>query len=185
MNEKILESIKELRKRLAEIIEEIKADSRMVEMFKIHQAINSLEDCIGEPKTSLAQAFGLSQNSEGAIVSPDEFYGLTPLEAAKKYLKKMGRALHIDEIRDGIERGGCQVESAIEFRISLARSTMEIAKVGNDYFGLVEFYPHIKRRRRRRITSNETNNQENNGRLNSEKTQSEEESQTETTKEEE
>ena len=51
------------------------------------------------------------------------------------------------EIMSGIKSGGGETGSEDTLRLSLARSTVEIAKIGDDLCGLLEFFPHIKRGR--------------------------------------
>jgi hypothetical protein len=54
------------------------------------------------------------------------------------------------DIVAGLRAGGCTQFDEDALRRSLIRSTYEIAKINDDLFGLVEFYPHLKRGRRRR-----------------------------------
>jgi hypothetical protein len=78
------------------------------------------------------------------------------LEAAKRFIKKRGRACTLDEIVSGICAGGCQDVKEEELGKSLSRSTLEVAKVGEDLYGLVEFYPEVKRERKRKPTELKT-----------------------------
>lgn len=154
MNDTLMASITELRRKLENDVNDLKNDPKMAEVIKIYTALNTLEDLVGEPRTSLTRIFNLNQESEESKFNRDDFYGLIPLEAAKRFLKKKGRACQFNEIVDAIRSGGCEVSSEDELRVSLGRSTLEIAKVGNDFYGLVEFYPHIKRGRKKRVLKN-------------------------------
>jgi hypothetical protein len=150
MNETILKTVSELRTQLGEKVEEIKKDERMEDILKIYKTIVTLEELAEVPVTSLADVFGFSESN--VAIRRDEFYGLTPLEAAKRFIKKRGRACTLDEIAGGIRSGGCQDFKEEDLGKSLSRSTMEIAKVGEDLYGLVEFYPNIRRERKRRTS---------------------------------
>jgi hypothetical protein len=150
MNETILKTVSELRTQLGEKVEAIKQDERMGDILKIYKTIVTLEELAEVPVTALADVFGFTESN--VAIRRDEFYGLTPLEAAKRFIKKRGRACTLDEITNGIRSGGCQDFKDDDLARSLSRSTMEIAKVGDDLYGLVEFYPHIKRERKRRTT---------------------------------
>ena len=68
----------------------------------------------------------------------------------EKYLKKRVSGRPFREIVDSLQAGGCRVNDEAELRVSLGRSTYEIAKVGNDVYGLLEFYPHIKRGKKKK-----------------------------------
>jgi hypothetical protein len=46
--------------------------------------------------------------------------------------------------------GGADAGNEEKLRMSLARSTWDMAKIGEDLFGLLEFYPHIKRGRKKK-----------------------------------
>jgi hypothetical protein len=129
-------------------VAELKGDPRMAEIIESHKKLNDLEGMLDRSKTSLAELFGLgvAEKKEGRLtIRMDEFFGLQPLEAAKRYLKKKGEAATLDEIVAAIQAGGCKVNSAANLRKTLTRSTWQVAKVGRDGFGLVEFYGGRKR----------------------------------------
>jgi len=119
----------------------------MTQVLKLHSALNALEALMEEPRTTLAQLFGMENAEAPAPIRSDEFYGLAPLDAAKRYLKKRGEARPFTEILEAIQTGGGRVDAPEDLRLSLSRSTYEVAKVGDDLYGLVEFYPHLKRER--------------------------------------
>ncbi len=53
----------------------------------------------------------------------------------------------IDEIVQAVRAGGGRIDSEEDLRLSLSRSTYEVAKISENMYGLVEFYAHIKRER--------------------------------------
>jgi hypothetical protein len=149
MSDTIRAAAEELKREITQKVEVLKSDPNMTEVLKLHQALNTLEQVTGDPLTTLAKLFGMEDRASVSM-RPDEFYGLQPLEAAKRYLKKRGEARPFQEIVDAIVAGGCRSADGNDLRISLARSTYEIAKVGQDLYGLVEFYPHIRRGKKKK-----------------------------------
>ena len=141
MSDAVLAAIEELREQLAISIDAIKEDPKMAEILKLHSALNTMEKLRSLPETSLASAFALEPTT---MVQAGEFYGLSALKAAKAFLKKKGKAAHFDEIVSAIREGGALIPSKDKLRVSLGRSTFEIAKVGPEHYGLLEFYPHLK-----------------------------------------
>ena len=137
------------------LVSELKSDPRLASIRKLHGAVNQLEDLAQRPRTSIASLldFGLSDGEaltgEAHIsISPHEFFGLEPLEAAKRYLKKIGptrKSALFAEIVSAIRAGGSDPGNEDKLRISLSRSTFEVAKIGDDRYGLLEFFPHVKR----------------------------------------
>jgi hypothetical protein len=141
-----------IRQDLNVIADQIKADPKITEAVKLLAGLNALEDVDGQPRTTLADILNLGSGSTAGmrasgVTRPDEYYGLEPLEAAKRVLRKLGRSANMAEIMSGIKSGGGETGSEDTLRLSLARSTVEIAKIGDDLFGLLEFFPHIKRGR--------------------------------------
>lgn len=149
MSNPILAAADDLRQKLAEKVEDIKALPEMLEVLKLHQALNALEDVLEAQPTTLSELFGLDTGSSTPI-RPDEFYGLSALDAAKKYLKKRGRARPLKEVVEAIKAGGGASTSEEDLRLSLSRSTYEVAKVGEDVYGLVEFYPNLRRGKKKK-----------------------------------
>jgi len=151
MSDTLLAAADEIRTKIGEKVAVLKADPTLAEILRLQQGLNALEELTGGAKTTLAQLFGF--DTSGVVetpvaqssIRPDEFYGLDPLDAAKRYLKKRGQARPFKEIEEAIERGGCKVGDDKELRTRMARSTYEVAVLPDDYYGLVEFYPHLKR----------------------------------------
>jgi hypothetical protein len=149
MSEYLTQAIDSLMMEIVEVAAELKADPRLERIKKLHASLNGLEDAAGRPRTSIGTflQFDATENAieDSTVTRPDEFYGLDPLEAAKRLLKKRGKATTLNDVMAGIRRGGGDPGNEHKLRVSLARSTMEIAKVGEDLFGLLEWYPHVKR----------------------------------------
>lgn len=143
MNEALNAAIDELKEQLATSIDAIKQDPKMAEVLKLHSALNTMEGLIGVAPTSLAAAFALEPSM---VVQPGEFYGMNTLKAAKLFLSKKGKSgAPLDEIVTAVKAGGAKVESVDKLRVSLGRSTLDVAKVGSDHYTLLEFLPHVQR----------------------------------------
>jgi len=146
---------------LADLMQEF--INKIAEASRLLTTINLLEERIGAAKTvmpGLSSAAGTPNNdtqfsSTGAgsiALRPDQFLGDEPLDAAKKYLKQVGHAAHMNEITDAIQRGGAAIkgpEWRDKLEQSLLRSVTDIIKVQEKTFGLTVFYTdeQIKRLR--------------------------------------
>jgi hypothetical protein len=86
---------------------------------------------------------------KGAYVPrPDEFFQMSQGDAARAFLEKMGRAVSLDELLNGLRGGGCKVGGADPKRtlyISLVRNTRDFVPVQNGYIGLRKFYANTAR----------------------------------------
>jgi hypothetical protein len=143
MSQALNAAVEELREQLANSIEILKEDPKMSEVLKLHAALNTMEGLIGMVPTSLSAAFALEPTM---LIPPGEFYGMNALRAAKKFLKMRGKpGASFDEILAGIKAGGAKVDSTEKLRVSLGRSTLDVAKVGLDHYSLLEFFPHVQR----------------------------------------
>jgi hypothetical protein len=150
MSEELLASIETLKSKAQSHISELKALPQMTALLKIHTAMNTIEGLCGIDPTSLSELFGLDEvkaTSVRRLVSVGEFFGKGPLEAAKLFLKKKNSPASLDEIVENLTFGSCEVKNKQELRISLSRSTFEIARLNDDNFGLLDWYPEEKQKR--------------------------------------
>jgi hypothetical protein len=139
----------EVRRQIQEHVDALKAHPSMREILRLHPGLNAIEQLMQQEPTSLGSLLGLGDLTPGggsplSRVRFDDFVGLPPLEAAKKYLKKGTDARPFQEIIDAIKAGNGKVDSEDDLRTGLSRSTLDIVKMG-DRYGLLEHYPHIKR----------------------------------------
>lgn len=154
MTNSIKEAAAELRRQIEERVGLLKASPEMVEIATLHQGLIGLEDILREPRTGLAEFFGLppglstiaTASTPSAPVRFDEFYGITDLQAAKTYLKKRSDARPFDEIVAAIRAGGGKVESEEKLHTGLSRSTLDLVKIGERY-GHIDNYPEEKAKR--------------------------------------
>jgi hypothetical protein len=97
------------------------------------------------PTIEMGEMFQQSPPSQG--LRPDEFYGMSQNDAAKAYLKKVGRAVSLDQLVDSLNKGGAQVGGANPKKtlyVSLMRNPMrEFVSPSENYIGLRSFYPNL------------------------------------------
>jgi hypothetical protein len=83
-------------------------------------------------------------NGRKPEIRPDEFFGMTQAEAARKYLKRIGHAISFEELVSALQAGGCKVGGENPKKIlyiSLVRNTRDFVPPQTGYIGLREFYP--------------------------------------------
>ena len=160
MSDTLRNAKEEVRQQLVDALEDMKEDPRMVKITKLHQGLNTLEALTEGPKTSLSDLIAevLGLDSESALsVQPGEFFGRDQLKAAKMYLKRKGKSgAPFDEIVRAVKEGGGKVTSEEKLRVSLGRSTLDIAKVGLEHYAMLEFFPHALRGGKRRKAEGES-----------------------------
>jgi len=93
---------------------------------------------------SLAQTI---VNGTSPQLRADEFFSMTQTDAARAYLKKVGSAISLDQLLDGLKRGGAHVGGAdpkYTLYVSLMRNPRrEFIKVRDGLIGLRDFYPNL------------------------------------------
>jgi hypothetical protein len=80
-------------------------------------------------------------------IRADEFFSMSQTDAAAAYLKKVGHAVHIDQILEALKAGGVKFsgkEPKINLYTVLVRGTRRFVLVSPSTFGLVDFYPNRK-----------------------------------------
>jgi hypothetical protein len=141
------ETIEKLKSEIGGHITIIKSNPSWAEVEKLYRALGTIEELAEAQHTSLVELFGISDGVSSHVrVKDGEFYGLEPLDAAKRFLKRKGEAATLTVIIDALKTGGV-IANEDTLRMSLSRSTWDVAKVGEDLYGLLEFYPHVKRGR--------------------------------------
>jgi len=128
------------------------------ELGGVRQTVRSLERALGienqttdNPNASEPVTIDVTVPSmSGAFIGgkptirPDEFFGVTQAEAARKYLQKVGHAVSFDELADALRKGGCKLSGANAKQvlyISLIRNTRDFVPPQPGFVGLREFYP--------------------------------------------
>jgi hypothetical protein len=139
-----------LKEQAMQRVETLKNHVAMGELLKLHSAMNNLEDVEGLPRTNLSQLFGLDASEIYAtvLVMPGEFYGKTPLVAAKEFLLRKKKPSTLDEIFEALRTGSCDPGPRDKLGVSLARSTFQFVKIGEDRYGLLDWYPDVRDKRK-------------------------------------
>lgn len=130
---------------------------KMEEIRQVESTIRQLEGELGLEPTDFAIGPQLSASAEeNEPINPtgftgqrksethaDEFFGLSQPEAARRYLKKAGHAVTVEEVLEALRAGGCEVGGSDPKKvlyISMVRDTRNFVKLPNGLIGLRDFY---------------------------------------------
>jgi hypothetical protein len=128
----------------------------LADLQTVRLMITRLERDLGEPPSGAESQVNLSDslplmgerveitNGRKPEIRPDEFFGMTQAEAARKYLKRIGHAISFDDLVAALQAGGCRVGGDNPKKvlyISLVRNTRDFVPPQQGYIGLREFYP--------------------------------------------
>src|ERR1017187_10033792 len=142
------ETIEKLKAEIGGHVTIIKSNPSWAEVEKLYRALGTIEELAEAPHSTLVELFGIDDGAgtggKFVRVKDGEFYGLEPLEAAKRFLKRKGEAATLPVIMEALKTGGVTANEDT-LRLSLSRSTWDVAKISDDLYGLLEFYPHVKR----------------------------------------
>ena len=119
---------------------------------KLNRLIEGLQEELGEEMVSASHAMhyeSVSSTKEtpktGKLsIVPGEFFGLSQTDAAAKYLKKVGHAVHLNQILEVLTTGGVKFsgkDPKTNLYTVLVRGTRRFVLVSPSTFGLGEFYP--------------------------------------------
>lgn len=123
-------------------------DALQVAINKKKQAINAMYDSMGEQPPYEIEG----ESPISLTIRPDQFYGKGFATAASSYLKIKKQACSAQEIMDGLVRGGFDFpwkdeDQLRNVAISLAKNTQVFHKLPNGTFGLLEWYPDLKKKK--------------------------------------
>jgi len=132
------------------LLEKVRAKAQ--ELAELKRTINFLSKEAGEEPPFPDE---VPETATASVGRPDQFYGKSPIVAAREYLESRARAVPVEEILSGLERGGFDFEAqgwkkADRLRslaISLSKNTAIFHKLPNGTYGLVKFYPNLKAKR--------------------------------------
>lgn len=133
-----------LRKAIAEMVGILEAKQR--EMSDLKRSINLLCTQIGDEPMFPADSDDIS--SIGPL-SPDEYYGKSPIQASRMYLERKTKPATVEEILSALERGGFDFEAQKwkeklrlkNLAISLSKNTSVFHRVPSGAWGLKKWYP--------------------------------------------
>jgi hypothetical protein len=127
---------------------------KLEEIRPIEMMIRQLEIDLGEPpsvdatatrEVSVPSTEGVIVNPGiGTYIKPDEFFGMSQNDAARAYLRKIGRAVPFDDLVTALQKGGAKLGGADPKKtlyVSLARNpNKEFVWPQDGIIGLREFY---------------------------------------------
>lgn len=131
---------------------------------QLNSAIAAIELISGSG--AISSSVQVPGQSGAAKIEPDSFFGLTIVDAAKKYLGMMKRPQGTQGITDALKDGGYLFtsEQPVQTVASvLARSDSkggDIVRVGKGMWGLPEWYPNRPRRKKTNGDSVDSENSE-------------------------
>jgi len=154
---KTLEYYRKLREKRVEEIRPVLDEIRGYELIIQKLAEDAREPVNIEPLNLGAGAMPenpipantLTPKAAGRVtLRPDEFFQMSQSEAAKAYLRMVGRAISMDELVSALQAGGAKVGGADPKRtlyVSLkANPKKEFVWPTKDHVGLAEFYQNRK-----------------------------------------
>lgn len=140
MNERLVGAIDVL-------LEQLEEQERSV--IETKRMINSLLQRIGKSPRFQDTELERSQN----IIQPDMFYGKALATCVREYLEMKGNACTAEEILKGLQLGGFDFVP-LEWKeksrlrnvsISIAKNTSYFHRLPNGTFGLLSWYPDLKK----------------------------------------
>src|SRR5450631_1429187 len=112
------ETIAKLKAEIVDHVAAIKSEPAWTQIEKLYRALGTIEELAETPPTSLVELFGIQDGAgKNVRVKDGEFYGLEPLDAAKRFLKRKGEAATLDEIVAAIQTGGIVLPSKDNLRL--------------------------------------------------------------------
>lgn len=140
-----LEHYRGQERKLVEDLRSVRLMLRQIERDLGIESSDPGDEVLGTPSASGAGSTLAASSAGGGKpnIRPDEFFGLTHAEAARRYLKRVGHAVALDELVDALQKGGCKVGGAAPKKvlyISLVRNTRDFVPPQTGYIGLREFY---------------------------------------------
>jgi hypothetical protein len=144
-----LEQLRAQEKKMSDDLNGLRFTIRSLERIAGIESPNapSIENLADTISTGNRQEVAISNGTAVAgkiMIRPDEFFGLTHAEAARRYLKRVGHAVSFAEMVDVLRRGGCKLTSADPEHvlwISLIKNSKDFVPPQAGYVGLREFYP--------------------------------------------
>ena len=146
-----------LERTLSELVSQ--REQKIAEIAKLDAAIEAIRKLIGaEPLSKIkirirnpasASAHSSAHMVVETIVKAGDLFGKAQAEAAQEYLRRIGRAAHLDEIFAGLQRGGATLQGKNPKKnlyISLVKKKSIFPLVAAYTFGLWEFYPDAKQK---------------------------------------
>lgn len=128
-----------------------KVEAKAKELAELKRTVNFLsKEAGGDPVYDVEQTSG--EVTGYTAIRADQFYGKSPIVAAREYLESRGRAVTAEEVVDALARGGFDFDEqgwkkpdrVRSMAISLSKNTAIFHRLPNGTYGLVKFYPAIR-----------------------------------------
>lgn len=136
----------DLKTALQKLLAERDRIDRDIEALKRIMGIEDIPTDIGAGSSAEPRG-SFSGNAKILHIRPDEFFGMSQTDAAAAYLKKVGHAIHLDQILEALRAGGVKFtgkDPKTNLYTVLVRGTRRFVLVSPSTFGLIEFYPNRK-----------------------------------------
>lgn len=126
------------------------------ELAELKRMVNFLRSRDGQPPLYQEAEAGGGGVRGLVTLRPDEYYGKSPITAAREYLEKRGQAALPDEIAEALERGSFDYKAqewnakdnwGRNLAISMSKNSGIFHRLPNGYYGLVKWYPDLKKRK--------------------------------------
>ena len=142
--------------------------AKLAEVAKLKQTINGMARAIGGEPLYADDEPELVATRKSTAIRPDQFFGRSPITAAREYLEKVGEPKPADEILSALTKGGFDFEAQDwkdekarlrNLAISLSKNTQVFIRLPSGPFGLTKWYPELKRSKSRTSESPEKDKQ--------------------------
>jgi hypothetical protein len=140
--QRTLEHYRQLRQQK---LEEIRPIEMMIRQLELDLGESPTIDNAASREATAPSASGIAVGPGiGTIIRPDEFFGMSQNDAAKAFLRKMGRAIPFADLVTALQKGGAKLGGADPSKtlyVSLARNPKkEFVWPSSDHISLAEFY---------------------------------------------
>lgn len=133
---------------------------KLEEIATLKRTINGMAAAVGDPPVyDVLEEEAAAARRPAAEVRPDEFFGRSPITAAREFLERSGshEPKTVEEILDALTRGGFDFQAQSwkpehrlrNLSISLGKNTQIFVRLPSGPFGLVKWYPELKQKKNR------------------------------------
>ena len=137
-----------------------KLEKQMEDVIDTKKAINLLRKHKGDPPLFTDSDLSKLPNN----IRPDQYYGKPLSKAAREYLEYRKKACTASDILKGLQEGGFDFNSLgwsengrlRNMSISLAKNSSMFHRLPNNTYGLLVWYPDVKKPKTKSEKNNET-----------------------------
>lgn len=140
-------------------------DQLSAEILDTKKTVNSL--CRMSGKSEMYSDLSMPNSGGMVAIKPSQFYGKTPMVAAREYLDMRGdgEATTVDDILEALRVGGFDFDAQgwsetmrlKNLSISLGKNSQMFHRLPNGMIGLTKWYPSIKAKKTYSRTANADN----------------------------